>query len=389
MPENQNLRCNAKMTPEELAAAIPVMIRALGPEAIVASKTEGQHLCAQCNAKMELGAFTGSSGEGQWFCGHCWLAWDPAVIIQKFYVPRARHQELMSADGNFRDGWLSEPFVRAHSEGAWDEILWEVLPGLVYEFSLFSETFCDLLVDELMNYYDSGMPVRTPNSMNRYGLPVRDLGVEPLMGRLQQLLQPLGQLLFPGPGDHWDGYHAFVVRYREGEDVSLDMHTDDSDVTFNVCLGRRFKGGALSFCGLLGAGNHRHFSTRYNHVKGRCVVHLGRHRHGAEEISQGERLNLIIWNGSRAWRAANPFENIKYEKEDGPPDPVCVSALHDRDFGMFKAYTEDQMRHRNSGSFPYENCAYTGFVPDRGQDFSHPALIGRLKECTHTWEVVN
>ena len=29
---------------------------------------------------------------------------------------------------------------------------------------------------------------------------------------------------------------------QEGRDRALDMHTDDSDVTFNVCLGKDFEG---------------------------------------------------------------------------------------------------------------------------------------------------
>ena len=44
--------------------------------------------------------------------------------------------------------------------------------------------------------------------------------------------------LFPGVGSHFDRHHTFVVRYKVGEDLGLDMHTDDSDVTFNVCLGK-------------------------------------------------------------------------------------------------------------------------------------------------------
>ena len=37
-----------------------------------------------------------------------------------------------------------------------------------------------------------------------------------------------------------------------GKDLGLDMHTDDSDVTFNVCLGKAFAGAGLTFCGVLG-----------------------------------------------------------------------------------------------------------------------------------------
>ena len=32
-----------------------------------------------------------------------------------------------------------------------------------------------------------------------------------------------------------------------GHDLGLDMHTDDSDVTLNVCLGREFTGAGESY----------------------------------------------------------------------------------------------------------------------------------------------
>ena len=36
--------------------------------------------------------------------------------------------------------------------------------------------------------------------------------------------------------------HLFDGSPQEGRDRALDMHTDDSDVTFNVCLGKDFEG---------------------------------------------------------------------------------------------------------------------------------------------------
>ena len=43
------------------------------------------------------------------------------------------------------------------------------------------------------------------------------------------------------------------------------MHTDDSDVTFNVCLGRPgFGGCGLVFCGMVGTAGHRQHCFTYN-----------------------------------------------------------------------------------------------------------------------------
>lgn len=37
-----------------------------------------------------------------------------------------------------------------------------------------------------------------------------------------------------------------------GDDLNLDMHIDDADVTLNLCLHDEFEGYGLTFCGLQG-----------------------------------------------------------------------------------------------------------------------------------------
>ena len=49
----------------------------------------------------------------------------------------------------------------------------------------------------------------------------------------------------------------------QGADVSLDMHTDDSDVTCNVNVCDAYEGAGLSFCGLYGSMDRRIL----NHVR--------------------------------------------------------------------------------------------------------------------------
>ena len=76
-------------------------------------------------------------------------------------------------------------------------------------------------------------------------------------------------------------------------------------VTFNVCLGRDFEGCGLVFCGMIGAADHRCHRHTYHHKVGACVVHLGARRHGADHITSGERLNLVVWNHGLAWRESD------------------------------------------------------------------------------------
>lgn len=77
------------------------------------------------------------------------------------------------------------------------------------------------------------------------------LGFEPFATYLQtHYVQPLAKQLFPEESQTVDDHHCFLVRYKKGEDLGLDMHEDDSEVTLNVCLGREFENATLTFCGM-------------------------------------------------------------------------------------------------------------------------------------------
>ena len=152
-----------------------------------------------------------------------------------------------------------------------------------------------------------------PNSMNNYGIIVNNIGMQPVLTALQRfVLQPIAGMLYPTQaleGRGFDGHHSFMVQYKAGQDLGLDMHTDDSDVTFNLCLGRNFTGAGLTICGDSRMPTHRQFHYSYEHVVGRMLVHLGSRRHGADDIRAGERNNLIIWNSNSAYRASDKYVN--------------------------------------------------------------------------------
>lgn len=291
------------------------------------------------------------------------------------YAAKRKHKQLFDVETGWLSDWFDPAFVqaaRSGTEAAWRSILkeeaWEV-----YSFPLFTPEFCDMYVDEIYNFYGSGLPARRPNSMNNYGVVVNEIGMEPMLDLLQsQFLQPIARMFFPGVGSHFDHHHSFIVRYKMGEDLGLDVHCDDSDVTFNVCMGRDFKGAGLQFCGNQGSAQHRKSSLVYHHVKGRCVVHTGYRRHGADDITQGERLNLIIWNKNSEYRKSLSYKKYTmqsrgtgYETEEGPPDQVCLSFTHDRDYGVYKEYEPKNESHRGRGWCPPRHAEYEGFRPEK------------------------
>ena len=223
----------------------------------------------------------------------------------------------------------------------------KVGPG-IYAFELFTPAFCDLLVREIDFFEASDLPCRRPNTMNRLGLVVNDIGFEPLMtDLLERLIAPMCQALYPDEihTSALDHHHSFVVRYRndssfkqEDGNKGLDMHHDASEATLNVCLGRDpLPGGGLRFCGRYGDPNHRKNSVVHSHTKGWAVLHLGRHRHGADDIKGGERMNLIVWARNSAFRGAAAFGHVPLdgspiERQVGDPDLLCLSKANDGDY---------------------------------------------------------
>jgi len=173
-------------------------------------------------------------------------------------------------------------------------------PG-IFQFKLFTNEFCEKFLEETEHFENTlqklKVPIRRPNSMNNYGVILDDVGFTPLIHELQtKYLIPLTKILFPHSyGANLDMHHAFIVRYKQGEDLDLAMHIDDSEVTLNVCLGKDFTGGTLNFYGIKGEPTEKKEDFEYNHKKGIAILHSGKHWHEANKIQSGERCNLILW----------------------------------------------------------------------------------------------
>lgn len=174
----------------------------------------------------------------------------------------------------------------------------------VYKIDMFTDEFCNLLLEELDHLEASGIPLRRPNGMNRYGAILSQLGFQEglLVPLMQRITKPFARMLWPewiAAGD-CDETYGFVVRYRIGEDVDLAEHADTSNVTLNVCLGRDFTGGDLYFKGCRFTDSAEDTEERLvSHQKGVAVLHLGGHFHGVRPITEGERSNLVLWATGR------------------------------------------------------------------------------------------
>lgn len=130
--------------------------------------------------------------------------------------------------------WLHPQFRQIaarckHDPRCWREILTEESPG-IFSFDFLSHSFCDMLIAEIDNFDTSSLPKRRPNTMNKYGLILAEIGMYGLVSTLlEQWLAPLAKVLYPEEPVAYglDHHHSFFVQYNpHGGDLGLDMHHD-------------------------------------------------------------------------------------------------------------------------------------------------------------------
>lgn len=191
----------------------------------------------------------------------------------------------------------------------------EVAPG-VFALPLLTPAHCARLRAELHRRERvarlAGSTLQRPNSMNRDGVMLDEVGFGALLDDLlARVGAPLGRALFAHVGgESLDHRHGFTVEYSPARDRDLSLHIDDAEVTLNLCLGDAFEGGALAVVG------HRclaHADTPLlagedavvEHEVGTVLVHAGALRHHAEGVTDGHRVNLVVWCQSARFRRTN------------------------------------------------------------------------------------
>lgn len=211
------------------------------------------------------------------------------------------------------DGLISFPTVEKHTASQ------------VYIIPVFTQHFCERLIEELENFNMSSIPKGRPNTMNNHGILLDELGfknfLDPFMAHF---IQPLTKILFPSFGGcSLDSYKAFTVKYKISEDLNLGYHFDNAEVTLNVCLGKKFTGGNLYFGNMKQVPLKESECTEMIHKVGYGCLHLGQHMHGALPIHSGERHNMVLWmRSSQIRNNCCPMCNKK-------PDLVEVTGIGD------------------------------------------------------------
>jgi len=175
----------------------------------------------------------------------------------------------------------------------------KVLEG-VYSTPVLDNDTCDKIVEELEHFKKSGLPHSKPNSMNKHGIILTELGLDGLVNIIRTKVEDVATDLFPQlVGETGlDSNKSFTVEYDASEDhfdKDLATHFDNAEVTLNISLTDDHEEGELYFL-------KDEKVLPVQHKKGQGILHSGRDLHGAMPVSEGRRTNLILWFRSSSVR---------------------------------------------------------------------------------------
>lgn len=173
----------------------------------------------------------------------------------------------------------------------------------VYTMPVFTQEFCEKFLREIKRVKESGLPLTRPNSMNKSGLLLDDVGFTKFFDEFRTgHLQPICVSTFPDLGfTDLNTHRAFIVHYKADDDDEefdrgLDYHFDNAELTLNISLSATHEGGELVFDGFKREppGNSGAVLA-CEHRPGHGILHRGDHIHRALPIESGERWNLVLW----------------------------------------------------------------------------------------------
>ena len=119
-----------------------------------------------------------------------------SLNMEEYIQSYCKHQDLFQA--TFKKSWLHDRFVLALDLIAQDSslaqlveenLMEEIFPG-VFSMPAFSLELCNMIVEEAENFLEYAaqhdLAVYRPNSMNKYGLVLNQMGMKELLTDFQQ-----------------------------------------------------------------------------------------------------------------------------------------------------------------------------------------------------------
>lgn len=141
----------------------------------------------------------------------------------------------------------------------------------VYSMPVLKSTFAKELLEELKHFKALNIPHEQPNSMNRHGILLDEIGFKDLFDSIRsEFIQPLARQLYADQDLVLDSHKAFIVVYNKDQ-AELAPHFDNAEITMNIALSEddSYSGGELVFNDLSNPSSR----FGYEHHLGHGVLH--------------------------------------------------------------------------------------------------------------------
>ena len=173
-----------------------------------------------------------------------------------------------------QDIFRFDPEMVLSNAGNIDDIKFETIGNEVFALPVFKKDFCTKLLTELRHFKSLDIPHAQPNSMNKHGVLLDEIGFKDFFDDLRtSFIQPLSRRLYQEPNLVLDSHKAFVVKYALGEDVELANHFDNSEITLNISISDDYDGGELVFNTINPSSGNIISRFGYEHELGQAVLH--------------------------------------------------------------------------------------------------------------------
>lgn len=184
------------------------------------------------------------------------------------------------------DKYVSKWIHPAAQTKAWDMILEEPIDNVI-TFPLFTEEFCELLIDEAEQkaYWQNKRHDFYPT----VDTLISSFGYDEIYKRV------LNDFVFPAAIHRWQLHgkdwprmtsENFMIKYTTDTQGHLDLHHDNAVISSVLTLNKDFTGGGTYF-----------FNQNETHVGdvGHIAIHPGQvtHRHGGRPVHSGKRYILV------------------------------------------------------------------------------------------------
>ena len=181
--------------------------------------------------------------------------------------------------------WISDAhLLKLHKQASFSPLA--ILGNGIFQIQVFTEQFCN----EIIHIHRT-----SPIWAELYGVKISN--TKTLTG-LHYFVKKLNKKLIKV---HYPKYYpaklceASILAFRKREDCETGcaLHTDDSNITVNICLyASNLVGSSLQFFSSYRAQSP---SCSATFETGSCFIHSGTALHSVTKLESGERINLLLW----------------------------------------------------------------------------------------------